>query len=303
MDAFSEIISFLKPKAAITGVTESYSPWGIKFSGYDYVKFGFISEGQCWLSFKGKKDLLLEEGDAWILIKPLDFRVGSEPSGPTVLSEDFFKVGGPRFIAGKKTAKNLKCVIFGGGLYFNQINSGLVIDNLPSVIILKKKDVSESLKSIMGVLQNETQTSGVGSKVVIEILIQLVFVEAIRTLDFKTLKIGILKGLSHPEINKVINSIHKNFKRDWTVEELAKVYGSSRSTFATAFKSTVGMSPMEYLQRWRMILAQDALRHGHERISDIAYSVGYESVTAFSTAFSRVVGEAPKSFREKSQQQ
>ena len=147
----------------------------------------------------------------------------------------------------------------------------------------------------------KSQTSAMGSKVVIESLIQLIFIEAIRTLDLKSLNIGVLKGLNDPDINQTINALHKNFKRAWTVESLAKIYGGSRSSFAAKFKSTVGMSPMEYLQRWRMIHAQEALRHGRDRISEIAYSVGYESVTAFSTAFSRVVGEAPKNFREKSQ--
>lgn len=117
-------------------------------------------------------------------------------------------------------------------------------------------------------------------------------------MDPKTLNIGILKGLGHPEINKVINTIHRDFKRDWTVADLADVYGASRSSFAAHFKSVVGISPMEYLQRWRMIHAKEALSHGNQRISDIAYSVGYESVTAFSTAFSKVVGKPPKSFRE-----
>jgi AraC-like DNA-binding protein len=301
MDALSEVISFLKPKAAVTGVTEGHSPWALEFSGYDYVKFGFISEGECWLTLRGQKNVLLEEGDAWILISPRIFRVGSDLSGPTELSENVFKQEKQRFVLGRKTAKSSICVIFGGGLYFDQNNSSLILDNLPPVIVLKKKNVSSSLKSILAVLQHESQNTAVGSKVVMETLIQLIFIEAIRTMDFRTLKNGFLKGISHPEINRVINAIHKDFKRDWTVVDLAKIYGASRSSFAASFKLSLGMSPMEYVKQWRMFLAKEALRHGNERISDIAYSVGYESVTAFSTAFSKVVGQAPKTFREESQ--
>lgn len=298
MDALSEIISFLRPKAAVTGITECYSPWGILFSGYDYVKFGFISEGSCWLTLKGKKNVLLEEGDAWILIKPKEFRIGSELNGPTVHSDDFFKSGGPRYISGKKTSKNYKSVIFGGGLYFDHINAELVLENLPSVIVLKKNNVTHTLKNILEILQYESQYPTIGTKVVIETLIQLIFVEAIRTMDFNNLNIGILKGLTHPEINKVINAIHRDYKKDWSVLELAKIYGASRSSFAANFKSVVGMSPMDYLQRWRMFHAKEALRYGQQRVSEIAYSVGYESVTAFSTAFSKVEGLSPRNFRE-----
>lgn len=93
MDALSEVISYLKPKATMTGVTEAYAPWGIQFTGYDYVTFGFISEGTCFLSFKGnKKSFVLEEGDAWILINPLEFRVGSALNGPTLRSVDIYRI-------------------------------------------------------------------------------------------------------------------------------------------------------------------------------------------------------------------
>ena len=162
MDALSEIISFLKPKTVLTGVTEGHSPWAISFSGYDYVKFGFVSEGQCWLSFKNKKDILLEEGDAWILIKPLDFRLGSEITGPSIRSSDLFKAERSRHPVGKKTSKSVKTVIFGGGLFFDHLNSDFVLDNLPRVIVLKKERVSSTLKSIMSVLQDEISNLGHG---------------------------------------------------------------------------------------------------------------------------------------------
>ncbi|RYZ84465.1 MAG: AraC family transcriptional regulator, partial [Proteobacteria bacterium] len=130
MDALSEVISFLKPQAAMTGVTEGHATWGLEFSGYDYVKFGFISKGQCWLTVRGQKNVLLEEGDAWMLIRPLVFRLGSEIAGPSELSEDVFKKPKPRYILGKPTAKSLKCVVFGGGLWFDNSISELVLNNL-----------------------------------------------------------------------------------------------------------------------------------------------------------------------------
>jgi AraC-like DNA-binding protein len=72
----------------------------------------------------------------------------------------------------------------------------------------------------------------------------------------------------------------------------------SRSTFALRFKETVGASPMEYLTRWRMLLAGDRLLTGSDPISTIALSLGYESESAFSTAFKRVMGRSPRHYRE-----
>jgi AraC-like DNA-binding protein len=71
----------------------------------------------------------------------------------------------------------------------------------------------------------------------------------------------------------------------------------SRSAFAASFKSQVGTSPLDYLIAWRMTVARDALRHETRSISDLAAATGYESESAFSTAFRRVVGASPKHFR------
>jgi AraC-like DNA-binding protein len=80
------------------------------------------------------------------------------------------------------------------------------------------------------------------------------------------------------------------------LQELAERVGMSRSTFALKFKETVGASPMEYLTRWRMLLAGDRLANTSDPISVIALSLGYESESAFSTAFKRVMGCSPRQY-------
>ncbi len=77
------------------------------------------------------------------------------------------------------------------------------------------------------------------------------------------------------------------------MERAAKLAGMSRSTFAERFAVVVGLPPMDYLLRLRMALAKDALRFGGARLADVALSSGYRSVSAFSTAFHRIVGIAP----------
>jgi AraC-like DNA-binding protein len=70
----------------------------------------------------------------------------------------------------------------------------------------------------------------------------------------------------------------------------------SRSTFALRFKERVGESPMEYLTRWRMLLAGDRLMNSNDPVSLIARALGYESESAFSTAFKRVMGRSPRQY-------
>ena len=70
----------------------------------------------------------------------------------------------------------------------------------------------------------------------------------------------------------------------------------SRTVFTLKFKETVGTSPMEYLTRWRMLRAGDRLANSSDPISVIARSLGYESESAFSTAFKRVMGRSPRQY-------
>ena len=71
----------------------------------------------------------------------------------------------------------------------------------------------------------------------------------------------------------------------------------SRSTFALRFKTVAGVAPLAYLTEWRMRLAERALRDGDIRVATLARSLGYTSESAFSNAFKRVTGNAPKRFR------
>jgi AraC-like DNA-binding protein len=80
------------------------------------------------------------------------------------------------------------------------------------------------------------------------------------------------------------------------VAELAKLAGMSRSAFAARFADTLGCAPIEYLSRWRMALAQDALSRGGKSLDRLADEIGYESASAFSTAFRRRTGCSPGAF-------
>ena len=82
----------------------------------------------------------------------------------------------------------------------------------------------------------------------------------------------------------------------WTLLSLAERVGMSRSVFALRFRETVGVTPMEYLARWRMLLAADRLKNSNDGLSTIAQSLGYESESAFGKAFRRVMGRSPRQY-------
>jgi len=91
--------------------------------------------------------------------------------------------------------------------------------------------------------------------------------------------------------------MHERVENPWTVETLAASAGMSRSAFALRFKELLGETPLEYLTNWRMYKATGLLREDERKLFEVAKSVGYESDAAFSKAFKRVLGMAPKEYR------
>jgi AraC-like DNA-binding protein len=126
----------------------------------------------------------------------------------------------------------------------------------------------------------------------------MMLVQALRLHLAEGLKggVGWLFALADNQMSVAIHSIHDTPAQRWTLQTLAQRAGMSRSTFALKFKQTVGASPMEYLTRWRMLLAGDKLVNSSDPVAAIALSVGYESESAFSTAFRRVMGCSPRQY-------
>jgi AraC-like DNA-binding protein len=107
---------------------------------------------------------------------------------------------------------------------------------------------------------------------------------------------GWLSALADKQMNIAIASMHSDPKTSWTLQSLAERVGVSRSVFALRFRETVGATPMEYLARWRMLLAPDRLKNSSDGLSAIAQSLGYESESAFGKAFRRVIGCSPRQY-------
>jgi AraC-like DNA-binding protein len=107
---------------------------------------------------------------------------------------------------------------------------------------------------------------------------------------------GLLRGLSDARIAEALRQIHGDPARPWTVQQLARGAGLSRSAFFDRFTSAVGLRPMEYLLGWRMAVAKTLLRGDAIALDEVARRVGYGSASTFSTAFSRHVGQPPGRF-------
>jgi len=139
-----------------------------------------------------------------------------------------------------------------------------------------------------------------GSQDILGRLSELLFIEAVRE-HIERLPAdatGWLAALRDPSLARAMSGLHMRPAHPWTAEELAKEACLSRSAFAERFTSTVGLPPMSYLTRWRMLLAGQRLRESSDTIAQIAAGIGYESESTFSRAFTREMGVAPGAWRK-----
>ncbi len=149
----------------------------------------------------------------------------------------------------------------------------------------------------------ETRAPRAGADAVLAKLSELLFVEAIRryTESLPDTERGWFAGLRDPHVSRALALLHAEPAKAWTVDDLARETGLSRSALAERFADLIGEPPMQYLTRWRLALAARALREGREPIARVAESVGYESDAAFNRAFKREFGMPPAAWRRQSE--
>ena len=154
------------------------------------------------------------------------------------------------------------------------------------------------LETVLKFIGHEAEKGELGSKAIVERLSEILFIQVIRAYS-KTAEesVGHLAALGDIQISRVLRQIHKEPDEKWTLEKLSREAGVSRSTFAEKFHALMGMPPMEYIARWLMLLARNALKETMKSITEIAEEVGYESKASFSTAFRRQFGVSPSVYR------
>jgi len=149
-------------------------------------------------------------------------------------------------------------------------------------------------------MRQELTSRQPGGTIIAQQLAYIMLVQALRLHLAEGAKggVGWFFALADKQMNSAIAAMHDQPGHPWTLQSLAERVGMSRSAFAQRFKQTVGSTPMEYLTRWRMLLAADRLKSTSDPVSSIALSLAYDSESAFSKAYRRVMGCSPRSSRK-----
>jgi transcriptional regulator GlxA family with amidase domain len=155
------------------------------------------------------------------------------------------------------------------------------------------------MKSSLEFAADEIAARRAGSETVLAKLSELLFVESLRRYveGLPEEQTGWLAGLKDPFVSRALSLLHGRMAQEWTVDDLGREVGLSRSALADRFTRLIGEPPIRYLARWRIQVAAHQLRNSDTPLARIAEQVGYESEAAFNRAFKRNFGVPPATWR------
>jgi AraC-like DNA-binding protein len=297
LDPLSDILSLLRPNSYGFRGLDAGGDWVLAFARDDGVKCYAVQSGSCWLAMEGGAEpVLLQAGDFVLLPGGQAFWLYSAADAPPIDAFDFFS----KIPAGETAALNGGGGVAGVGGYFGfeGMHTELLLGMLPPVVHIRAEASKAQLRGSIDRLMRELREPQPGSALLAEHLAQALLIEALRLhmAEHSHKNTGWLFALADRNMRAVIAAMHAEPGRKWTLEALARIAGLSRSSFAVRFKDRVGEPAMDYLTRWRMMVAADRLAHGGMSIALVAPTVGYESESAFGAAFKRVMGYSPRQF-------
>ncbi len=101
-----------------------------------------------------------------------------------------------------------------------------------------------------------------------------------------------------PVITRAKEFIRANQSEPLSLGAVAKAVNTSTFYFCKLFKKVTGINFTDYLSRIRIEKAKNLLLNRNLRISEIAYEVGFQSLTHFNRVFKKIVGQSPTSYRQ-----
>lgn len=300
MDPLSDLLSLLRPVATISSGFKAGGDWSIRFAEQrGQIKCYAILSGECWMAVDGiDTPVRLSYGDAFVLPQGRPFRLASDLSLPSTEAATIFppaRAGGTVVLG----AKEATFALAGARFAVEASHAALLVGLLPPVVHLSGPVEQAALRWSVERMMRELHDGLPGGYLMARNLAQMLLIQALRaTLDAVDMQqTGWLAALSDRRLRRALEALHADPARRWTLQELGSQAGMSRTVFATRFRHVMGETPLQYLTRWRMLLACDRLQRTAEPISLIAATLGYESNGAFSTAFKRVLGCSPQQYK------
>lgn len=319
MDAVSDVLRVVHLGGAVYLNAEFSAPWSVLAQtnaalcaaylphSERVVSYHLITEGNCWARLTEDPDsalhleagelLVVPQGEAHIMGSAMD--LAPVPSAPLLASQLETIPGQMMKLShgGGGARTHVMC----GFLACDDTLSNPLLASLPRIFKIDMRNDPRSawLESSLKFAAAEASEWRAGSAIVLARLSELLFVEAVRRcIDaLPANRTGWLAGVRDRFVGRALSLLHAQPSHAWTVEELARKVGISRSALAQRFTELLGQPPMQYLARWRLQIAAQELLSGGKTLATVAEQIGYDSEAAFNRAFKREFGMPPAGWR------
>jgi AraC-like DNA-binding protein len=316
MDALSDVLRVVHLTGGVFLHAEFFAPWCIAARvapehcapalgpASHLIVYHYVVEGEFRIRVEGAdgEDRVIGAGEVVLLPRNDLHLMGSDLSLPPVAGRDIIHPptdGGLFSIHHGGTGERTRIVC--GFLGCASAEDNPVISTLPPLLKLNVEQggAAEWIRSTFQYAAEEVSAGRPGSETVLAKLSELLFVESVRRYaqDLPDGQTGWLAGLREPHVARALALLHRDITRRWTVDDLGREVGLSRSALADRFIRLIGVPPMHYLASWRMQVATQKLRNTSASLAQVAEIVGYDSEAAFSRAFKKAFGVPPATWR------
>lgn len=283
-------------------------------AGCDHVMdYHMITKGHGWAAVDGAEPVQLSPGDVVMFPQGDRYVISGAPGLPPMPAEceslstrqdDAQPVtaphmGGMRIRGALAHEDEADAILACGFLGCDLRPVRALISALPRVLHLPAERAGNWVSHVIDQAVTESNQRRPGGDAVLERLSEMMFVDAARRYleSLPEDAVGWLAGLRDRFVGRALGLLHERPEHAWTVDELAREVGLSRSALHERFVQYLGQPPMQYLASWRIQVGARLLRESHRNVVDIALDVGYESEAAFSRAFRRLMGAPPAAWR------
>jgi AraC-like DNA-binding protein len=315
-DLLSDMLSGMHLSASVLFCAEFREPWSILApEGCDLSKllpiraehvipFHIVASGGCWLRLEAEPPVWLAEGDA-VLLPHGDAHglYGRESAAAVEVGRLLPPPPWADILVVEHGGRGANTSLVCGFVHCDELLFHPLLGSLPRLLhVAPTQDAGDRwLSFTLRHTAAEARQPSPGSRDMLPRLTELMFVEILRKhmQGVSGDAAGWFAAAKDPVVGAALKLLHAQPMKAWSVEELARRVGASRSVLSERFRRYLDEPPMRYLSHWRLQMVAQQLKAGNLPIKTLAEQYGYESEAAFSRAFKRSFGLPPGDWRRR----
>jgi len=299
-DRLARVLQSLRMRSTFYCHAELTEAWALEMPAIaDSISFHVVTAGNCWLRLPDGEPRELRAGDLALVPHGLGHHLTSAPDAPPgprvdLLPQEYLT---DRYSFLRHGGAGRSCQLICGIVSFDDTAARELMRAMPQLLVIgdDTSTAAGPIRDTLRLIAGELSHAQPGGEAVATRLADILVIQAIRawlTTDPDTC-VGWLRAVQDDRIGRVLEAVHAEPGREWTLERLANLATMSRSSFSARFTELAGESPIAYLTRWRMNIAHARLREKNTSVSMLASELGYHSEAAFNRAFTRIIGQTP----------